>query len=69
MRVFRAKKRHEGKDPFIDTDHDLLIELAALCQSRGISEIIDIEKFSSPFGRSPDDIGGKVFDGLTVSCM
>ena len=61
---FGAEKGHEGKDPLVDADHDLLIELAALGKGRCIAKIIDIEKFCSPFGRGSDDVGGEIFDGL-----
>ncbi len=61
---FCAEKGHESKNPFVDADHDLLIKLAALSQSCGISKIIDIEKFSSPFRRGADDIRSEIFDRL-----
>ena len=64
MGIFGAEKRHEGKYPLIDPDHDLLIELAALRQRRSIAEIVDIEKFSSAFRRGSNDIRSKIFDGL-----
>src|SRR5690348_5777112 len=59
---FGAEKRSEGKDALIDPDHDLLVELAALRERRGIAKVIDVEKLGSPFRRGPDDIGGKVLD-------
>ena len=61
---FGAEKGHEGKDPLIDADHDLFIELAALREGGCVAEIVDVEKLCAAFGGGSDDVGGKIFDGL-----
>ncbi len=42
-----AEKRHQRKNPLIDADHDLFVELAALREGCSVSEIVDIEKLRS----------------------
>ncbi len=58
-----TEKRHERKDPFIDADHDLFIELAALCKGGRISKIIHCKKFGAAFRRGSQHIGSKIFKG------
>src|SRR5260221_772777 len=55
-----TEKRHEGKDPLIHANHDLLIKLAALGKGCCIAKIIDIEKFSPALGRCTNNVRRKV---------
>src|SRR3990167_1467588 len=61
-----SEKRHEGKDPLVDADHDLFVELAALGKRCRIAKVVDVEKLRSPFRGGADNVGSEILNCLNL---